>query len=212
MICLWVSNNQACGFSNIKRGADMPRKGLTMRQIRELLRLKTCEPQLGDRVLALGLGVARSTAQDCLKRLVTAGNFVSAAGTAAFAAEAAVAGKTAFAVAAPAAEVAGIAFAAVEWTASTVRPLLAQAGVAGIAFAAAHSASPALPPQLPHSLALQSASAKHRLAALRQVVHSSLQLESEMKRQEVQPPGLLAGFKAPAPGFLLLVASRPSSV
>jgi transposase len=51
----------------------MPKKGLTMRQIRELLRLKTCEPQLGNRVLALRLGVARSTAQDCLNRLAAAG-------------------------------------------------------------------------------------------------------------------------------------------
>ena len=51
----------------------MPKKGLTMRQIRELLRLKTCEPQRGNRVLALRLGVARSTAQDCLERLAAAG-------------------------------------------------------------------------------------------------------------------------------------------
>ncbi len=51
----------------------MPKKGLTMRQIRELLRLKTCEPQLSDRVLAERLGVARSTAQDCLKRLAAEG-------------------------------------------------------------------------------------------------------------------------------------------
>lgn len=51
----------------------MPKKGLSMRQIRELLRLRTCEPKASARALALRLGVARSTAQDCLKRLAAAG-------------------------------------------------------------------------------------------------------------------------------------------
>ena len=43
-----------------------------MRQLRELLRLKTCEPKLSTRGLALRLGVARSTAQDCVNRLCAA--------------------------------------------------------------------------------------------------------------------------------------------
>lgn len=51
----------------------MPKKGLNMRQIRALLRLKTCEPQLSMRVIAQRLGVARSTAQDCLNRLAREG-------------------------------------------------------------------------------------------------------------------------------------------
>jgi transposase len=50
----------------------MPKKGLSMRQLRELLRLKTCEPKLSTRGLALRLGVARSTAQDCVNRLCAA--------------------------------------------------------------------------------------------------------------------------------------------
>lgn len=50
----------------------MPKKGLSMRQIRELLRLRTCEPALSARSLALHLGVARSTVQDCLNRLSAA--------------------------------------------------------------------------------------------------------------------------------------------
>ena len=51
----------------------MPKKGLTMRQIRELLRLKSCETQMSARAMALRLGVARSTVQDCLHRLDEAG-------------------------------------------------------------------------------------------------------------------------------------------
>jgi transposase len=51
----------------------MPKKGLTMRQIRELLRLKTCEPQLGTRIVAQRLGVASSTVHDTLSRLTAAG-------------------------------------------------------------------------------------------------------------------------------------------
>jgi transposase len=72
-ICVQVSNDQACGFSKTKGRADMPRKGLTMRQIRELLRLKTCEPNLSKRDLGLRLGVAPSTVRDCLNRLAMAG-------------------------------------------------------------------------------------------------------------------------------------------
>jgi len=48
----------------------MPKKGLTMRQIRELLRLRTCEPNISKRDLALRLGVAPSTARECAHRLV----------------------------------------------------------------------------------------------------------------------------------------------
>jgi len=51
----------------------MPKKGLTMRQIRELLRLKTCEPNISKRDLALRLGVAPSTARECVHRLAAAG-------------------------------------------------------------------------------------------------------------------------------------------
>ncbi len=51
----------------------MPKKGLSMRQIRELLRLRSCEAQLSARALAHHLGVARSTVQDCLNRLAEAG-------------------------------------------------------------------------------------------------------------------------------------------
>ena len=51
----------------------MPKKGLSMRQIRELLRLRSCEAGLSARSLALHLGVARSTVQDCLHRLDEAG-------------------------------------------------------------------------------------------------------------------------------------------
>ncbi len=51
----------------------MPRKGMTMRQIRELLRLKTCEPTLSKRELAFRLGVAPTTVQDTLSRLEAAG-------------------------------------------------------------------------------------------------------------------------------------------
>jgi transposase len=51
----------------------MPKKGLTMRQIRELLRLKTCEPTLSKRDLAQRLGVAPSTVRDCGDRLAAAG-------------------------------------------------------------------------------------------------------------------------------------------
>jgi transposase len=51
----------------------MPKKGLTMRQIRELLRLKSCETKMSARAMALRLGVARSTVQDCLHRIDEAG-------------------------------------------------------------------------------------------------------------------------------------------
>ncbi len=51
----------------------MPKKGLSMRQIRELLRLKSCETDLSARALAQRLGVARSTVQDCLARMTAAG-------------------------------------------------------------------------------------------------------------------------------------------
>jgi len=60
-------------FQHKKGSCDAEKKRLTMRQIRELLRLKTCEPQLGNRVLAQRLGVARSTAQDFLNRLAATG-------------------------------------------------------------------------------------------------------------------------------------------
>ncbi len=51
----------------------MPKKGLTMRQIRELLRLKRCGRSLSDRMLARHIGVARSTVQDYLARITAAG-------------------------------------------------------------------------------------------------------------------------------------------
>ena len=51
----------------------MPRKGLSMRQIRELLRLKSCDAKLSARAMAHRLGVARSTVQDCLHRIEEAG-------------------------------------------------------------------------------------------------------------------------------------------
>ena len=51
----------------------MPKKGLSMRQIRELLRLKASGAELSDRKLARQLGVARSTVQDCLERIEAAG-------------------------------------------------------------------------------------------------------------------------------------------
>jgi transposase len=44
-----------------------------MRQIRELLRLNTCEPRTGIRALAQRLGVASSTVHDTLNRLAVAG-------------------------------------------------------------------------------------------------------------------------------------------
>jgi len=51
----------------------MPKKRLTMRQIRELLRLKYGDSKLSDRAIAIQLGVARSTIQDYLMRVVGAG-------------------------------------------------------------------------------------------------------------------------------------------
>jgi transposase len=51
----------------------MPKKGLTMRQIRELLRLKFGDEKLSDRTIALQLGVARSTVQDYVARITAAG-------------------------------------------------------------------------------------------------------------------------------------------
>jgi transposase len=51
----------------------MPKKRLTMRQIRELLRLKYGGDTLSDRVIAVQLGVARSTVQDYLTRAAAAG-------------------------------------------------------------------------------------------------------------------------------------------
>ena len=51
----------------------MPKKGLTMRQIRELLRLKFGDGKLSDRAIALQLGVARSTIQDYVARISAAG-------------------------------------------------------------------------------------------------------------------------------------------
>jgi hypothetical protein len=46
----------------------MPKKRLTMRQIRELLRLKYGDDKLSDRAIAQRIGVARSTVQDYLAR------------------------------------------------------------------------------------------------------------------------------------------------
>jgi transposase len=52
----------------------MPKKRLTMRQIRELLRLKYgADKAVSDRAIALQLGVARSTVQDYLARIAKAG-------------------------------------------------------------------------------------------------------------------------------------------
>jgi len=51
----------------------MPKKRLTMRQIRDLLRLKYGDDRLSDRAIALHLGVARSTIQDYLLRVTGAG-------------------------------------------------------------------------------------------------------------------------------------------
>jgi transposase len=51
----------------------MSKKGLSMRQIRELLRLKASEVKLSERQIAQQLGVARSTVQDTVARLAAAG-------------------------------------------------------------------------------------------------------------------------------------------
>ncbi|GLR77611.1 IS21 family transposase (plasmid) [Azospirillum oryzae] len=51
----------------------MSKKRLTMRQIRELLRLKHDPRKLSDRAIALQLGVARSTIQDYMARITGAG-------------------------------------------------------------------------------------------------------------------------------------------
>lgn len=51
----------------------MPKKRLTMRQIRELLRLKYGDSKQSDRAIALQLGVTRSTIQDYLARVDKAG-------------------------------------------------------------------------------------------------------------------------------------------
>lgn len=51
----------------------MPAKRLSMRQIRELLRLKFSGGDLSDRAIARQLGVARSTVQDYLARVAAAG-------------------------------------------------------------------------------------------------------------------------------------------
>lgn len=49
------------------------KKRLTMRQLREVLRLKCCGGELSDRQLARRIGVSRSTLQDYVKRLEVAG-------------------------------------------------------------------------------------------------------------------------------------------
>ena len=51
----------------------MRTKGLTMRKLRELLRLKFGEGNLSDRAIALQLGIARSTVQDYINRIAAAG-------------------------------------------------------------------------------------------------------------------------------------------
>ncbi|MEI7609214.1 MAG: hypothetical protein WCJ64_17685 [Rhodospirillaceae bacterium] len=51
----------------------MLKKRLTMRQIRELMRLKFGGDARSDRAIALQLGFARSTVQDYLTRISTAG-------------------------------------------------------------------------------------------------------------------------------------------
>jgi len=51
----------------------MPKKRLTMRQIREVLRLKYGDDKSSDRAIAQQLGVARSTIQDYLARIKAAG-------------------------------------------------------------------------------------------------------------------------------------------
>ncbi len=51
----------------------MPKKRLTMRQIRELLRLKFGDSRLSERAIAVQLGVARSTIQDYVTRISAAG-------------------------------------------------------------------------------------------------------------------------------------------
>ena len=51
----------------------MLKKRLTMRQIRELMRLKFGSDALSDRAIALQLGFARSTVQDYLTRIAAAG-------------------------------------------------------------------------------------------------------------------------------------------
>jgi len=54
------------------RERRMPAKRLSMRQIRELLRLKFSSGAVSDRALARQLGVARSTVQDYLARIAAA--------------------------------------------------------------------------------------------------------------------------------------------
>jgi len=51
----------------------MPKKGLSLRKMRELLRMTSCETQMSARAMAIRLGVARSTVQDCLRRIAAAG-------------------------------------------------------------------------------------------------------------------------------------------
>jgi hypothetical protein len=51
----------------------MPKKRLTMRQIRELLRLKYAETELSDQAIAQQLGVAPTTIQDYLAPIKAAG-------------------------------------------------------------------------------------------------------------------------------------------